>query len=350
MDISKIDKNFDTGAVVSENGLVFRNIMSEEFRIYGVFREDDGFARMPAQVAAVTSPEVTVLSRNTAGGRVRFITNSKRIALRVKFSNLTRMAHMAFTGIHGFDIYDGTTFIKSFVPPIDGVDKGYELLREFDVAKSRIITINFPLYNSVDEVYIGLDEGATLDAAPDYKIEKPIVYYGSSITQGGCASRPGMSYQAIISRSLDANYINLGFSGSGRGEKSVAEYIASLDMSAFVMDYDYNAQDEEHLKATHKPFFETIRKSHPDIPIIVITAPRYYKNDVAKRRSEIIRQTYLDAKAAGDDNVYFIEGGDLMGDEIRNEGTVDDCHPTDLGFYFMAKGILPYLKKALLGE
>ena len=164
---------------------------------------------------------------------------------------------------------------------------------------------------------------------------------------GGCASRPGMSYQAIVERRFDANYINLGFSGNGKGEDTMAEYIASLDMSAFVYDYDHNAPTAEHYEATHDRFYRIIRRAHPDIPVIMMTRPKAENllNAAEFERINIAKKTYRRAKRRGE-NVYFIPGYELMKYAL-DEGTVDGAHPTDLGFYSMAKRLGTLLEKIL---
>ena len=131
--------------------------------------------------------------------------------------------------------------------------------------KEHTFTINFPLYHDVYELYVGLKEGSTILKAPDYSVKVPMVFYGSSVTQGGCASRPGTCYQAYLSRWFDADYINLGFSGNGKAEDEMIEYLAGLEMAAFVSDYDHNAPNAEHLLKTHEKLYREIRKKHPDL-------------------------------------------------------------------------------------
>lgn len=346
MDIGKIDERLNVASRIDDTGIVWRSAEEAPFRTYGVFRAEDGYRRVPSDVAEATSEKVAELAKNTSGGRIRFVTNSSRIAIRAYIQSICIMPHMAHAGIHGFDLYADGVFANTFMPPVD-IKDGYESLYKFPSEGERLITINMPLYNGVYKLYIGLEEGATLKAAPNYKYECPVVFYGSSITQGGCASRPGTCYEAFLSRALDCNFVNLGFSGAGRAEEAIAEYMAGLDMSVFVMDYDYNAPNEEYLEATHGRLFKAIRSAQPKLPIIIISRPRYYLNEVEKRRREIIRRTYLSAKESGDENVYFIDGQTLMSPEIQNEGTVDNCHPTDLGFYSMASGILPVLRGVL---
>ena len=157
-----------------------------------------------------------------------------------------------------------------------------------------------------------------------------------------------MAYEAIISRALDCDHINLGFSGNAKGEQEMTDYIKDLDMSLFVMDYDYNAPSAEHLKKTHEKMFKCIRKKNPTLPILIMSRPKYYLSDGEKDRLQIVKATYENAIAAGDKNVYFIDGSTLMSDELGADGTVDNCHPTDLGFFSMAQRMIPVIEKILI--
>ena len=345
MDIAKIDKNFAVETQIQREGLRFYDAESAPFKIYGVYRDGDRFRRLPESVAKATSEGVLRLHANTAGGRVRFVTDSPFIAISAEMGTVGKMPHFPFTGSIGFDVYSGKRYVYTFVPPID-VTERYEAIRDV-LGGMREYTINFPLYSEVKKLWIGLQEGCRLEAAPEYAIGDPVVYYGSSITQGGCASRPGCAYQSIISRNLDCDHINLGFSGNAKGEEAIAEYIAGLKMSAFVYDYDHNAPTPEHLEATHERMFKTIRKAQPDLPILMLTRPKYYLADVEKQRLEIVRKTYENALAAGDGNVYFIPGPELLLDLVREEALVDNCHPADGGFISMAYVVGNKLKEIL---
>ena len=343
--ISKIDKNFEVKSSVNESGLKFYNVLSSPFRVYGVFYEDGKFRRIPEAVAKEVSRGVYALHANTAGGRVRFSTDSARISIRAKMSGVGKMSHFALCGSAGFDLYADDEYRASFIPPFDMTD-GYESTVNLGEAKSRSITINFPLYSNVDELYIGVDEGSALQEHPEYRSELPIVYYGSSITQGGCASRPGTSYQSFISRHLNLDFINLGFSGGARAEKAISEYIQSLPMLAFVYDYDNNAPTVEDLTNTHERMFKEIRQANPELPIVMMSMPKFTLSNVEVERYEIIKKTYDNAVSRGDKNVYLIDGRDLM-QYAMNDGTVDNCHPNDIGFFSMAKTIIPVLEEIL---
>lgn len=345
MDISKIDKNFKVETKIERDGLKFYDIDESPFKIYGVFREGEHYVRMPSDIAKGVSDRVFSLYAHTAGGRVRFVTNSPYVAISVKLNKAYKMSHFAFTGSIGCDIYSGTRYIGTIVPPTN-VTNEYEGIIDVPFNDEREYTVNMPLYSETDKIYIGIKEGSTLNAAPDYKTEKPIVYYGSSITQGGCASRPGNAYQSIISRELDANFINLGFSGSAFAEEKMAEYIAGLDMSVFVYDYDHNAPNLEHYKNTHEKFFKIIREKNPDLPILMMTRPKYYLDEDEQARLQVMLNTYNSAIAAGDKNVYCIKGPDLI-EAVRESALVDGGHPNDSGFVSMANVVGNKLKEIL---
>ena len=276
--ISQVDKNFKIETELKKEDIKFYDVKANPFKIYGIYYEDGRFRRLPEEVAKATNAGVHALHSHTAGGRVRFKTNSPYIAIHAKMPAIGKMPHFALTGSAGFDMYervDGKEkYVKSFVPPFN-IKDGYESIIELGEEREREITINFPLYSAVSELYIGLKEGSTVSEPTPYKTNIPFVYYGSSITQGGCASRPGSSYESIICREFDTDYINLGFSGSARGEDAIADYIKDLPMSLFVLDYDHNAANVEELKNTHEKLYKKVRAEHPDIPIIIMSRPKY---------------------------------------------------------------------------
>ena len=335
---SMVDVNFIVSGKITKEDVVYRNANESPFKIYGVYHDGEKYRRMPQEIADTVNKGVSELCANTTGGRVRFITDSPYVTIKAYVPGGPIYSHMTFTAQAGFDLYVGegkdAYFIKSFVPPLR-MTEGYE--SEINLpAGENLVTINFPLYNDVCELYIGLKEGATLLPPPDYKIEKPVVYYGSSITQGGCATRPGLSYQAHLSRWFDVNFVNLGFSGNAKGEPEMARYLASLDMSCLVIDYDYNTPSTEWLRETYPPLFKTVREKHPTLPIIMASKPKYRLNGADLDRLEVIRNVYEQAVKAGDENVYFVDGRELM-ELFGDDGTIDACHPGDLGFYSMAK-------------
>ena len=335
---------------IERDGLKMYDIKKHPaFRIYGVYHDGEGYRRIPADVAENTNERVIRLSKNTAGGRVRFVTDSPYIVIRADYDHCGAMTHMPGTGVGGFDVYiydNGKEYYDSTFRPFlpENSKGGYQGARDFPTSGLKTININFPLYNPVDDLFIGIKEGSVLLPAPDYRIEKPIVYYGSSITQGGCASRPGMAYEALVTRHFDINHINLGFAGAARGEDAIVEYIAGLDMGIFVLDYDHNAPTREHLSATHEKMFKRIREAHPTLPVVMMSRPKFKKTESEVARAEIIKRTYDNARLSGDENVYFIDGSELCPD---NDTTVDDCHPNDYGFKCMADRLIRELERII---
>ncbi len=348
MRLEEIDKNMASAKVEEREGYVFRDAKYEPFRTYGVFHDGERYRRIPQDVAASVNAGVEHLAKNTAGGRIRFVTDSDSVVVKIlKGDPFYGGSNLTFLNNAGVALYADGIFEGIFNPGGNFSITEYETVVPIEgERKERLITLYLPLYGNIKEIEIGIKKDAVLKRASDYKYEKPIVYYGSSITQGGCASRPGMSYEAIIERALDANYVNIGLSGSAKGEPKMAEYIAGLDMGAFFYDYDANAPTPEHLALTHEPMFKKIREANPNIPIVMMTRPKTRWNSDRARRCEIIKETYDNAKKRGDENVYLIYGHELL-KGLENDHTCDDSHPTDLGFWFMAKGIIPILEKIL---
>lgn len=350
--ISAIDTNFKIESKIDKADIKFYNANQEPFKIYGVFYENGKYRRMPEAVAKTVSDGVVTLHTHTAGGRVRFSTDSPYIAIHAIMPSIGKMPHFALTGSAGFDLYamdDETApeyrYVRTFVPPF-GIKDGYESVIDFGSSKLRQIVINFPLYSQVSDLYIGLSDSATVCPPQPYSIEKPVVFYGSSITQGGCASRPGNSYQSIACRNLNINYVNLGFSGNAKAENAVANYIKDLDMSAFVYDYDHNSPSTDHLAATHEKMYNIVRKANPNLPIVIMARPKFYLSAEEQRRFNVIMSTYNNALSAGDNKVYFIDNKALMS-LAGNDGTVDNCHPNDLGFASMAAAVQKVLSDIL---
>ncbi len=353
MRIDEIDRNLHVESNITEPDIIWLDARQAPFVIFGLqYDEGQGcFVRMPQAVADAVNDGVAHLNRNTAGGRVRFRTNSTFIGIRAVMKNEGMMSHFTLAGQSGFDLYrsvagEQSKYVGTYIPPM-GIKEGYSSSRWVD-GQMADYTINFPLYDRVEALYIALKKDALIEAPTAYRNELPVVYYGSSITQGGCASRPGNCYQAILARRLDIDYTNLGFSGSARAEESMVKYLASLPMSVFVSDYDHNAPTLEHLQATHEPLYRAVRAAQPDLPIILISAPDVlYNPAVYEPRREVVLETYRRAREAGDENVYLVDGADLFAGEDADSCTVDGCHPNDLGFYRMALAIEAVLAKLI---
>lgn len=316
-------------------------------RVYGLYdyKNGDRFTRMPEDVAEKTSKNVKSLNYCTAGGRVRFTTTSNVLAVRAKVPEVLQLPYWNPIGVSGFDVYVSNgirdVYLTSMTTnnPMQTSD-GICDIRPLPGGKKEI-TLNLPLYQSINELYIGLTEDSELEARADYHFEKPVLYYGSSITQGACASRPGMAYEAIISRKLDCNYINLGFSGACNAEPAICEYLKTVDCSVFVYDYDHNSS-VQGLAQRHEGLYKAFRETHPDTPVIIVGRPDFFifdshAADDASRR-EILMNTYKNAFDRGD-NVIYIDGYSLFADEDRDDCIVDGTHPNDLGYSKMAEVI-----------
>ena len=360
MGIEKIDKNFATKRVKPEDYEWFDHT-HQNVTLHGLFYdyEDKQYKRLPTEVAKKVNDGVLELHNNTAGGRLRFKTNSITIAIKVSQKFCGIMPHMPFFGQMGIGIYiDGkyTNSISALFVDIedrkDGVicyDGVYTLPIPLRDREIHDVELYFPLYYNVSELFVGVLKGCQIIKPDDYTYTTPVLFYGSSITQGGCAGHPGNDYQGHICRALDTDFINLGFSGSARGEQVMAEYITTLPHSVFVYDYDHNAPSTQHLKDTHYAFYKTYRSVCKDTPIIFVTKPDYWTCPDEDDHIKVIKQTYKKALKEGDKNVYFINGKSFFGKD-KYACTVDSCHPNDLGFILMAKKMIPVIKKVLKGD
>lgn len=209
-----------------------------------------------------------------------------------------------------------------------------------------------PLYNGVTSVEVGVPERWSLEAAQARREGmKPVVFYGSSILQGGCASRPGMAYTSILGRKLDWPVINLGFSGNAKSEPEIAALIAELDASVYVYDSLPNLNAEE-AKERVEPFLRALRKARPGEPIVLVENPIYtdvqfsdQKRTLIESKNATLRAAYEKLRKEGERNLYYVPASGLFGDD--GEATVDGTHPTDLGFLRMAETIEPVLRRAL---
>ena len=359
--IENLDKNLAVSTNIDAPDLKLYDVRQKPFQIYGLYnpQTETQFKRMPSDVAETVHPNVKALHLHTSGGRVRFSTDSPYVAIKAVMPSITHFSHMPLTGSSGFDIYidspDGweSLYHRTFVPPYHMTD-GYESKIEFYEPGIHYVTINFPLYNTLSDLYIGLADGSFVGEGAPYRDLDPVVYYGSSITQGGCASHPGNCYQSMVSRALNIDHINLGFSSGGHGEEAMIQYMKTLKMSAFVSDYDHNAGSTQHLINTHKHMYEVIREANPDLPYVIMSRPDFHRmlplfggNKQSVERREVIIETLHHAFRNDDTNVYFIDGESLFREPFGDGAAVDGCHPNDLGFSFMAKAVTGVLQRVL---
>lgn len=351
-----VDKNMIVNTTIGDVEVVWYDVRTAPFSLHGFYEPltEPYFRRVPSDVADATSEGVSKLSRESAGGRVRFSTDSPYVAIRAKYRAVGRSPHLTLLSTAGFDLYQdgefGCRYVKEFRMPYDMGDS-YEQIIHLNGEALRYFTLNFPVHAVVEQLEIGLKPDAALGAPMPYRDLDPVVFYGSSIVHGTAASRPGCIYPAVISRELNLDFYNLGFSGQAKGEEALARWMATLPMSVFVCDYDHNAPSVEYLKETHYPLYEIIRRDNPDVPYIMITRPDYWTLPRAQeqilQRRDVIMESYLKARATGDKNVYFIDGLSFNGGAHQYEMSVDGVHPNDAGFLRMADGIGTVIRHVL---
>ena len=344
----ELDKNMAVSSTIGDVAVVWHDVRKAPFTLHGFYRpqEEPYFHRLPDEVGEATSPSVAKLQQESAGGRARFSTDSSFIAIRAKFRVVGRSSHLSLVATAGFDLYEdgpfGSRYVREFRMPYDMTDR-YEQLIQLPRTGMRAYTINFPIHSVVETLEVGLAPEAHLAPGAKYRDIPQIVFYGSSIVHGTAAGRPGLTYEGHISRELNMDYINLGFSGHAMGEQAITRYMTTLPMSVFVCDYDHNSPSPEYLNETHYPMYETFRKALPEMPYIMITRPNFYTSETVAgtvmARRDIIMRSYLKAREAGDRNVYFIDGTSFFADEHLYSNTMDHVHPNDLGFVRMAQGI-----------
>jgi len=317
------------------------------------------YDRLPARAEGVVRDAVWGLSRHTAGLCARFETDATSLHARWTLTSATlAMPHMPATGVSGLDLYartdeGGWRWLAVGKPT--GQTTSARLVQDL-VPGRREYLLYLPLYNGVSSVEIGVPEGCVLARAAPRPPERsrPIVFYGTSITQGGCASRPGMTHAAILGRRLERPALNLGFSGNGRMELEVAELLAELDPAIWVVDCLPNmraAQIEERLA----PLVRTLRRARAGIPILLVEDRTYAGSFLLEARTErnrtsreALRRGFEELSSAGVTGLHYLSGDALLGDD--GEATVDGSHPTDLGFVRQADAFQSALKPLLRRE
>lgn len=304
------------------------------------------FDRLPAKAEGVVRDAVWNLSRHSAGMAVRFVTDAKELRADWTLTNANlAMPHMPATGVSGLDLY-----AKNDQGQWRWVSCGFPREQSNRITlvtglpgTAREFLLYLPLYNGVTEVKIGVPTGADLRRAPAYAADhaRPVVFYGTSITHGACASRPGMCHPAILGRWYHRPVMNLGFSGNGVMEKEVGDLLAEIDAHAYVIDCLPNMNDAQVTERT-KPLVAQLRGAHPETPIVLVEDRNYTNSWIlagARTRNAAsqaaLKKAYQELVDTGVKGLYYITGPDLLGDDA--EGAVDSSHPNDLGFLRQAE-------------
>ncbi|MDA8859280.1 SGNH/GDSL hydrolase family protein [Flavobacteriaceae bacterium] len=324
--------------------------------------KESPYDRLPISYKEKVREPVWDLSKASAGITVRFHSNSTSINLKWTVLNDLDMSHMAATGIKGIDLYTkynnkwryvttagalvGLKTYQNKSIPADSINE-YELIKNM-TPEFREYKLFLPLYDGVTKLEVGIDSAASIEKATPSS-EKPIVFYGTSITQGGCASRPGMAHTNIISRKLDVDCINYGFSGNGRMETPIVELISEIDARFYVIECLQN-MDSEQVKERVKPLVDIIRTNHPHTPIVLVENMMYtmaFLNQTLETRlieeNTALKNEYDKIIKSGTQNIFYIKDNKEF--LVDNEGTVDGVHLTDLGFKRYADYLIENFKK-----
>ena len=355
---------------------VYYDCLTAPIEVNGLYRPHTTgkFYRLPDELLNDMSINLGARERakRSAGGRVRFATDAACVTVEASLQAInSRSKHFSIGGKAGIDIYvaergtNNMLYRQCFFPaltninPDDGLAEG-EIKETYyfnihDTHAEHEVMLHLTNFAELNFMRIGLPEGAQLYAPRPYAHPKPILAYGSSISQGCAASRPGNVWLQHISRWLDIDTINLGFSGSDKGEAAIAHFIGQQDISLFVMGYEANAGSNAHLKATHRPFYEIVRAAQPDLPILIASMPRFPRvvnhhnpNKTDRIQSEIeVLATYNYGIARGDRNLYFLSGTTMYGTRDQDACIVDHAHPNDLGFMRIAEAMRPAILNAL---
>jgi len=338
----------------------------EHFLIEGIAIADSlkesPYDRLPISYKEKVREPVWDLSKASAGITVRFHSNSTSINLKWTVLNDLDMSHMAATGIKGIDLYTkynnkwryvttagalvGLKTYQNKSIPADSINE-YELIKNM-TPEFREYKLFLPLYDGVTKLEVGIDSIASIEKATPSAV-KPIVFYGTSITQGGCASRPGMAHTNIISRKLDVDCINYGFSGNGRMETPIVELISEIDARFYVIECLQN-MDSEQVSERVRPLVDIIRTNHPYTPIVLVENMMYttaFLNQTEETRliqeNAALKNEYDKIIKSGTPNIFYIKDNkDFL---LDNEGTVDGVHLTDLGFLRYADYLMENFKK-----
>lgn len=314
------------------------------------------FTRLPDSLKGKVRDALWNLGQNSAGMAVRFRTNSKRIDVKWKNHSVFNMNHMTATGIRGLDLYclqdNGQWVFVNSAKPRERLANQSKIIDHLD-GNEREYMLYLPLYEGIDSLAIGVDAEAVIgNPKVALPVEaKPVVWYGTSITQGGCASRPGMAATNIVERRLNRVVVNLGFSGNGKLDPEVAEVMAKHDAGLYVMDMLPNCTSDL-INEKIERFYTILRKARPDTPILLVENPRFppmrFDSETQKtidEKNATLAKFYKKFRAAGDKNVFFVSSADMIGTD--NEGTVDGIHFTDLGFERCADYMTPIIKRYL---
>jgi hypothetical protein len=339
--------------VVSEGNIENDSIKfhdGQEFAIIGKYHTEKNYDRLPQKYENIVSARDWGLSQQSAGISIRFRSNASKIVVKWTLKGDNLMDHMAFTGIKGVDLYawvdhqwkyTATGRVKGKINEYTLVENGGNIFREY--------LLNLPLYDGINSLSIGINSKAEISLPKEHYLigQKPVVYYGSSIAQGGCASRPGMAFTNIMSRRLNRSFINLGFSGSGKFDLSVGQAMCDIDAALYVIDCNPNTKTDQVYDGAVK-LVKLLKQKRPNVPILIVEGYLYTSgftkpadSENHKKNVELLR-AYKTLKQLGLQKLYYCKGVGLIGFDY--EGTVDGVHPNDLGMMRIADFLRPKIQ------
>lgn len=354
--LEKIDKNFRTAS--PSTGLKWRDAFDRSFALRGLGwpslnRKTRTFFRFPATKPSAMPEAVQILSQCPASVFVAFSTDSCTIGVRMAADDTAQMRHMPASGMAGAELYlleSGEWLpVAVAIPSLENPEFEQVLLQNLTPGITREFRLYLPLYKKLTSLSIGLTTKARVRPTPAPTGLKPIVFYGTSITQGGCASTAGSDFVSLTGRLLNRDTINFGFSGNGKGEPALAKALADIDAHFFVLNYCENS-DREGLQRTLPEFVRILRQKRPGIPVVLLSSLSYdgYILNSSTRltndgRREAMMEFYLESRKNGDANIHYIDGFGLIPPGTTG-AYVDGVHPTSAGFSLIAHRLAPFLR------
>jgi hypothetical protein len=347
-------------------GLRWIDPLKEEVRFYGLpwIKENQNYERLPLskkEEIEKESPKCYALGRHSSGAQLHFLTNSTKLVLRAVVHNSSQLSGMTTVAQAGFDCYVGSNYsdLKFYdTTRYNPTQSTYEytLFKKFS-KEEKLVVINFPLYNKVEALYLAIDEDSTCHSPEDLSKNGKWMIYGTSITQGGCCSRPGLNYVNQLSRRFQCEFINFGFSGNAFGENVFARLMAEVDgVTMYFIDYEANGGTNGKLAETLEDFILSIRKKHPLTPIVVISRIKYlfdelYPTTLGVKREQIrlFQKNLVARMRKNDTHLYYINGQRLITDSY-DECTIDSIHPNDIGFWQITNNLEKEIKKIIKKE
>ena len=316
------------------------------------------YDRLPANVTTNVNAGVRGMKHHTSGMLFRFVTDSKRLDFKwTPYKPGLAMDHMASTGVSGIDVYRWDAKRGRWLYVKTG--------RIWDAVKGGFLSIpwtpgtpclvNLPLYNGIKKFSLGIDPAATVSAMPPRAsgINKPVVFYGTSITHGGCCTRPGLAFVNRVGRDLDVPVVGLGFSGSGVMEFEMSEHLARIDASCYVLDCLWNmgstaagarGRPGRNVEENYEKFIRNLRAKRPGVPIVMAEQCDVYMNG-PNEKDKFMRKLYEKLVAEGWKDLVYLPKDEMYTGDF--EGTVDGCHPNDLGMESMSKAFGKAVRQAL---